>query len=75
MPDPHGVTLLTETRREADDGRDLVVDRDQLLEPQHARSEHRAHTEPGETDTGLENLDGALTPDREEAGGGQEDGG
>ena len=75
ISDPHGVTLLTEPRGEADHGGDLVVDRDHLLEPQHARSHHRAHPEPGEADTGLENLDRALAPDREEAGGGQEDGG
>ena len=46
VSDPHGVALLTEPRGEADDGCDLVVDRDQLLEPQHARSEHGAHAEP-----------------------------
>ena len=65
VSDPHGVALLTEPRGEADHGGDLVVEGHQLLEPQHARSHHRAHTQSREANTSLENLNRALTPDRE----------
>ena len=73
--DTHGVALLTQPRGKADDGGDLVIDRHQVLEPQHACSHHRANPEPREADTSLEKLNGALAPEREERGGGQQDGG